>query len=547
SRKFGVIWSFCLMRVCKSTKIPFICEDGLAIEWNSKNLTELLKRESDEFVLNHKGDKNDSEVISLKGGLTIKVRNKTRDNWLINFVETVETNVRKVTIDMIRGVVKLINNSTLMNTSIFDGFVEVSNRRRDIGCLGDFGNVGTAHLPYGMFLTRLFRHVMEHNPYIDNGIYDVVERVMHALALRQACQPQCDRGKSRHSVSSTSAYHKCGSSSCQEDDDEDECASCASTPSPTTYLNSLKTLSYQQYEIPSPSEQSDDLLFERQTELLNQLQEIHKEVRCGFKSFEKALRELIHFIIAIKSARATPKAHLPYGMFLTRLFRHVMEHYPDIDNGIYDVVERVMHPLALRQACRPQCDRGKARHFVSSTSAYHKCGSSSCQEDNDEDDGASCASNPSPTTYLDSLKTLSYQQYKIPSPSEQSDDLLFKRQTELLNQSQEIHKEVRGGFKSFKKALREVFDDTKNPSPRHQLSSPSAPNAPSKTPSTKDTSSSSIDYIPKSPTSLTSPLTNGYLNSPTSPSPRVPPPPPTQENISMDITLALSPITPLNV
>ncbi|GKE03394.1 hypothetical protein Tco_1395412 [Tanacetum coccineum] len=89
-------------------------------------------------------------------------------------------------------------------------------------------------------------------------------------------------------------------------------------------------------------------------------------------------------------------------------------------------------------------------------------------------------------------------------------------------------------------------DDTKTPSPKHQLSSPSAPNAPSKTPSTKGTSSSSIDYTPKSPTSSTSPSTNGYLNSPTSPPPRVPPPPPTQENASMNITLILSPITPLD-
>nr|GEY73607.1 hypothetical protein [Tanacetum cinerariifolium] len=82
-----------------------------------------------------------------------------------------------------------------------------------------------------------------------------------------------------------------------------------------------------------------------------------------------------------------------------------------------------------------------------------------------------------------------------------------------------------------------THDDSKTPSPKHQLSSPSAPNAPSKTPSTKGTSSSSIDYTPKSPTSSTSPSTNGYLNSPTSPPPRVPPPPPTQENTSMEITL----------
>ncbi|GJT78054.1 zf-CCHC domain-containing protein [Tanacetum coccineum] len=66
-------------------------------------------------------------------------------------------------------------------------------------------------------------------------------------------------------------------------------------------------------------------------------------------------------------------------------------------------------------------------------------------------------------------------------------------------------------------------------------------------PSTKDTSSSSIDYIPKSPISSTSPSPNGYLNSPTSPPSRVPPPPPTHENASMDITLTLSPITSLDV
>ncbi|GKG32186.1 hypothetical protein Tco_0427136, partial [Tanacetum coccineum] len=70
----------------------------------------------------------------------------------------------------------------------------------------------------------------------------------------------------------------------------------------------------------------------------------------------------------IESARATPKAQLPYGMFLTRLFRPVMELYPHLDNGIYDVVRQVMRPLALRQTCRPRSDREKARHSVSLTS-----------------------------------------------------------------------------------------------------------------------------------------------------------------------------------
>ncbi|GJT66317.1 hypothetical protein Tco_1017797, partial [Tanacetum coccineum] len=163
----------------------------------------------------------------------------------------------------------------------------------------------------------------------------------------------------------------------------------------------------------------------------------------------------------IKSARATPKAHLPYVMFLTCLFRHVIEHYPHLDNGIYDVVERVMRLLALRQTRRPRSDHGKACQFVSSTSAHNNRGSSSHQGDDDEDDGASRAGTPSPTTYLNSLGPLEYQQYDVPTSSEQNDDLLFKRQTDLLNQTQQMHKELRGGFKSFGKALRGAFGKKK--------------------------------------------------------------------------------------
>ncbi|GKB41633.1 hypothetical protein Tco_0886575 [Tanacetum coccineum] len=159
----------------------------------------------------------------------------------------------------------------------------------------------------------------------------------------------------------------------------------------------------------------------------------------------------------IESARATPKAQLPYGMFLTRLFRPVMELYPHLDNGIYDVVGQVIRPLALRQTCRPRSDHEKSRHSVSLTSIHHNRGYSSHQGDDDENDGASRASTPSPTTYLNSLKPLNYQQYEVPTYSKQNDDLFFERQTNLLNQTQQIHKELKGGFKSFGKALRGVF------------------------------------------------------------------------------------------
>ncbi|GJS86411.1 hypothetical protein Tco_0769047 [Tanacetum coccineum] len=55
------------------------------------------------------------------------------------------------------------------------------------------------------------------------------------------------------------------------------------------------------------------------------------------------------FVKRIKYARANPTANLPYGMFLTRVYRHIMEAYPHLDNGIYDIVDRVMRPLALKQ------------------------------------------------------------------------------------------------------------------------------------------------------------------------------------------------------
>ncbi|GJU15993.1 hypothetical protein Tco_1143959 [Tanacetum coccineum] len=71
------------------------------------------------------------------------------------------------------------------------------------------------------------------------------------------------------------------------------------------------------------------------------------------------------FVKRIQCARYTPTANLPYGMFLTRLYRHVMETYPHIDNVIYDIVDRVMCPLVLKQTRRPRSYRSKARHPMS--------------------------------------------------------------------------------------------------------------------------------------------------------------------------------------
>ncbi|GJT38310.1 hypothetical protein Tco_0938175 [Tanacetum coccineum] len=133
------------------------------------------------------------------------------------------------------------------------------------------------------------------------------------------------------------------------------------------------------------------------------------------------------FVKRIECAKATPTANLPYSMFLTRLYRHVMETYPHLDNDIYYIVERVMRPFALRQTRRPRSDRGKARRSVSFSSSHHQ-GTSSHQHDGDDDDvKTSRASTPSPTTYLNSLHPLNYQNYHMPSSFEQTDETLFTR------------------------------------------------------------------------------------------------------------------------
>ncbi|GJV63873.1 hypothetical protein Tco_1474701 [Tanacetum coccineum] len=130
----------------------------------------------------------------------------------------------------------------------------------------------------------------------------------------------------------------------------------------------------------------------------------------------------------------------------------------------YYVIVSLSNVLAFSQRHAMSQRHIIARHSVSSSSSHHQ-GTSSHQHDDDNDDDdnvqTSRASTPSPTTYLNSLDPLNYQNYQMPSASEQTDETLFERQTVLLNQTQQMHKEMRGGFKSFGKALKGVFSKKK--------------------------------------------------------------------------------------
>ncbi|GKB38839.1 hypothetical protein Tco_0883781 [Tanacetum coccineum] len=98
---------------------------------------------------------------------------------------------------------------------------------------------------------------------------------------------------------------------------------------------------------------------------------------------------------------------------------------------------------------------------------------------------------------------------------------------------------------------------TTTPSPTTTSSSPTPPNAPSKTPSTNQTSSSQdntfssfqskLQISPPSSNEPTSPQTlNPFLENILDVPPRTLNPQPLQSHPSLDITLSLSPITPLD-
>ncbi|GJY28134.1 hypothetical protein Tco_0403901 [Tanacetum coccineum] len=112
------------------------------------------------------------------------------------------------------------------------------------------------------------------------------------------------------------------------------------------------------------------------------------------------------FVKRIECARATPTVNLPYGMFLTRMSSH---------------------------------------------------------QHNDDDDNVktSRASTPSPNTYLNSPSTHYQQLTKYLPLTQQTDKLSLQRQNHHDTNATNCHEEMRGGFKSFGKALKRVFSKKK--------------------------------------------------------------------------------------
>ncbi|GJW00500.1 hypothetical protein Tco_1555751 [Tanacetum coccineum] len=191
----------------------------------------------------------------------------------------------------------------------------------------------------------------------------------------------------------------------------------------------------------------------------------------------------------------------------------------DLYNESHVLYDRVMNPLTSQQERKTRKDHGtrRGRHSTSSSSAIDQPSSSHLNDDDRNDEGTSHAI--------------------------------------------QIQDEHSSGLRSIRKGIRNLWRNIKNnlttPSPTTTSSSPTPLNEPSKTPSTNQTSSSQENTSSSFQSKFQ--ISPPSSNEPTSPQPLnplldnisdVPPrplnPQPLQSHPSLDITLSLSPITPLD-
>ncbi|GJU45364.1 hypothetical protein Tco_1202630 [Tanacetum coccineum] len=102
----------------------------------------------------------------------------------------------------------------------------------------------------------------------------------------------------------------------------------------------------------------------------------------------------------IEKTRSKPKELLPYGMLLTRLFKHVVFVFPELAIDLYISHDRVMHLLAPHYEQKTRSDHGKKRPresnaSSSSTTLNHPSSSHPLDDPIDEDDDESFHSNSS--------------------------------------------------------------------------------------------------------------------------------------------------------
>ncbi|GJV39321.1 hypothetical protein Tco_1417761 [Tanacetum coccineum] len=157
---------------------------------------------------------------------------------------------------------------------------------------------------------------------------------------------------------------------------------------------------------------------------------------------------LAFFILKrMEKTRFKQKELLPYGMLLTRLFKHVVSVSPELAFDHYLSHDRAMHPLAPHYERKIRVDRGMKRprkSNVSSSSTNQNPPSSSLQIDvmvDDNDDESFHSNSSSHTQHISSSSNVDSRVHQN-SPHENYDlNTLPSETITLQNQQRDAHRD----------------------------------------------------------------------------------------------------------
>ncbi|GJW64351.1 hypothetical protein Tco_0116235 [Tanacetum coccineum] len=155
-----------------------------------------------------------------------------------------------------------------------------------------------------------------------------------------------------------------------------------------------------------------------------------------------------------------PKELLPYGMLLTRFFKHVVFVSPELDFDRYLSHDRAMHPLTPHYERKTRADRGKKRHRDPNTSSSsptlnHPSSSHPLVDPTDENDDESSHSNPSsPSQNISSSSNNVSRVYQNPHRERHYLNTYLFEAINLQTQQKDAHRE---GLRSIGQALKNMM------------------------------------------------------------------------------------------
>ncbi|GJY17728.1 retrovirus-related pol polyprotein from transposon TNT 1-94 [Tanacetum coccineum] len=170
---------------------------------------------------------------------------------------------------------------------------------------------------------------------------------------------------------------------------------------------------------------------------------------------------LAFFILKrMEKTRFKPKELLPYGMLLTRLFKHVMSVSPELAFDHYLSHDRAMHPLAPHYERKTRADRGMKRPHesnASSSSTTQNPPSSSLQIDvmiYDNDDESFQSNSLSHTQHISSSSNVVSRVHQNPPHENHDLNTLLSETITLQTQQRDAH---RDGLRSIGQTLKNMM------------------------------------------------------------------------------------------